>query len=68
VTAAQTLDVVHGLVNNMQVVMKGNASPSHIIMFVDLSTIWQMKRHQPMISDRLWVGLDGTCKGVSFLT
>jgi hypothetical protein len=45
-TAAQTLDVVHGLVNNMQVVMDGTY---RLLVLMSLCTIYKSGR---------WEGID----------
>jgi hypothetical protein len=54
-TVAQTLGVVHGLVNNMKVVMEG-AQPSldSSLPFSENSPN-QMARYRQTVFDRLWV-------------
>ena len=56
-TAAQTLDVVYGLVNNMHVVMEGAHRQFVRVRLWYKTPIWQMARFRPMISDKPLVRL-----------
>ena len=60
-TVAQTLDVVYGLVNNMQVVMEGAHRQFVRVCSRYETPIWQMARLRPMISDKLLVRLTELC-------
>jgi hypothetical protein len=39
ITVAQTLEVVHGLFNNLNVVLEGMQSPPHLVLEIDYTVI-----------------------------
>ena len=67
-TVAQTLDVVYGLVNNMQVVMEGAHGQFIRVRARYETPIWQMARRQPMISDKPSVCLADPRDQILYLT
>jgi hypothetical protein len=67
-TVAQTLDVVYGLVNNMQVVMEGAHRQFVRARSWYETPFWQMARLRPMISDKPLVRLADLPNQISPIT